>query len=98
MPYNEPDPADPQVLVGVALPAGAETMREMVYVFAEEFCRMGWDAQRILRVFANPFYAGAHRAYRALGEPALREIVEECVGVWGRGRPARPGASAAEGA
>ena len=94
MPYREPDPSDPQLLVGVGLPAEAETMTEMAYVFAEEFCRMGWDAQRILRIFSNPFYASAHRAYQALGEPALRAIVEECVGVWGRrrGDPAREGA------
>ena len=94
MPYSEPDPADPQVLVGVGLPAEAETMTEMAYVFAEEFCRMGWGAPRILRVFANPFYAGAYRAYRALGEPVVRAIVEECVGVWGRrrGDPTREGA------
>ena len=96
MPYGDPDPTDPNVLVGVGLPAEAGTMTEMAYVFAEEFCRMGWDAQRILRVFSNPFYAGAYRAYRALGESAVREIVEECVGVWGR--RARLGAPAGEGA
>ena len=94
MPYRDPDPADPQVLVGVGLPAETGTMTEMAYVFAEEFCRMGWDAPRILQVFANPFYAGAYRAYQALGEPALRAIVEECVEVWGRHR----GDSAGEGA
>jgi len=94
MPYRDPDPADPQVLVGVGLPADSETMTEMAYVLAEEFCRMGWDAPRILQVFANPFYAGAYRAYQALGEPALRAIVEECVEVWGRHR----GDSAGEGA
>jgi hypothetical protein len=94
MPYHEPDQSDPQVLVGVGLPAEAQTMTEMAYVFAEEFCRMGWAAPMILRVFSDPFYAGPHRAYRALGEPALRAIVEECVGVWGgrRGDPTREGA------
>ena len=92
MPYDEPDPSDPTVLVGVLLPAEAETLREMVYAFAEEFARMGYDEARLLRVFRNPFYAGAHQAYRALGEPAVREIVAECVRVWGRGRPASEGA------
>ncbi len=29
MPYNDPDPTDPNVLVGVVLPADAEAMREM---------------------------------------------------------------------
>ena len=98
MPYHEPDPSDPQVLVGVGLPAEAQTMTEMAYVFAEEFCRMGWDAPMILRVFSDPFYSGPHRAYQELGEPAVRAIVEECVGVWGRGRRAGGGDSAGEGA
>ena len=78
---------DPMELVGVVLPAGAEAMREMAYVFAEEFARLGFDEVRLLRLFKNPFYAGLHQAYCALGEPVVREIVGECVRVWGRGRP-----------
>ena len=87
MPYNDADPTDPNVLVGVVLPVGAEAMREMAYVFAEEFARLGFDEARLVRLFKNPFYAGLHQAYRALGEPVVREIVGECVRVWGRGRP-----------
>ena len=83
MPHGEPDPTDPNVRVGVFLPAEAKTIREMVYVFAEEFARMGYDEARLLRVFRNPFYAGAHQAYRVLGEQAVSEIVRECVRVWG---------------
>ena len=98
MPYGDPDPSDPHVLVGVGLPAEAGTMREMAYVFAEEFARIGLDAPRILRLFASPFYAGAHRAYRALGEAAVREIVEECVAVWGRGHTPRRVEPAGKGA
>jgi hypothetical protein len=97
MPYGDPDPADPDILVGVALPAGAETMREMAYIFAEEFARMGYDETRLLRLFRNPFYAGLHQAFRALGEPVVREIVAECVRAWGSGRPT-PEAPTREGA
>jgi hypothetical protein len=86
MPYGDPDPDDPTVLVGVELPADAETVREMAYVFAEEFARMGFGAARILTLFRNPFYAGAHRALQALGEPAVAAIVQECVAVWGAHR------------
>jgi hypothetical protein len=82
-PFQEDDPME---LVGVALPAEVETMREMAYVFAEEFARLGFDETRLLRLFRNPFYAGLHRAYRALGEPMVREIVTECIRVWGRMR------------
>ncbi|MFQ5639387.1 MAG: hypothetical protein ACE5IR_15490, partial [bacterium] len=61
MPYKEPDPTDPNMLVGVELPATAETTEEMAYVFAEEFVRMGFDKERIMKVFSRPFYAGSHR-------------------------------------
>ena len=83
MPYGEPDPTDPNVLVGVELPADAEATREMAWVFAEEFARMGFDAPRILALFRSPFYAGAHGALAALGESEITAIVAECVGVFG---------------
>ncbi len=84
MPYDEPDFSDPNELVGVVLPGTAEAMEEMAYVFAEEFARMGRDEEGILSLFRDPFYGGAHQAYRALGPDAVRAIVRECVGVWGR--------------
>ena len=83
MPYGEPDPTDPSVLVGVALPADREATRDMAWVFAEEFARMGLDAPWILGLFRSPFYAGAHGALQVLGEPEIAAIIEECVGVLG---------------
>jgi len=82
MPYNDPDPTDPSVLVGVVLPGDADSMREMAYVFAEEFARMGYTTKEILTIFKNPFYAGAHAAYRALSEESIQGIVDECVDAW----------------
>jgi hypothetical protein len=84
MPHKEIEADDPMELVGVVLPADEEAMREMAYVFAEEFARMGHDRRQILGLFKNPFYAGAHGAYKALGEEAILAIVEECVGAWGK--------------
>ena len=86
MPYNDPDPTDPNVLVGVVLPADAEAQREMAYVFAEEFARMGYNGKQLLALFKTPFYAGAYGAYRALGEEAIRTIIDECLNAWGRAR------------
>jgi hypothetical protein len=83
MPYNDPDPQDPTMLVGVMLPAEAETMREMAYVFAEEFARLGYDRTRILWLFKQPFYSGTYGAYRALGEEPIRAIIDECLAAWG---------------
>ena len=87
MPYDDPDPADPQMLVGVLLPSGPEAMREMAYVFAEEFARMGYGREQILRLFRSPFYGGAHGAHCVLGADVITAIVDECTGVWGRVRP-----------
>jgi hypothetical protein len=84
MPYNDPDPTDPNMLVGVMLPADAEASRDMAYVFAEEFVRLGYDRPRLLSLFKNSFYAGAYGAYQALGEEEILSIIDECLGVWGR--------------
>ncbi len=43
MPYKDPDPKDPNMLVGVILPGDREAINEMAYVFAEEFARQGYD-------------------------------------------------------
>jgi hypothetical protein len=84
MPLDDPDPQDPALLVGVTLPGDANTRREMAGVFAEEFARLGYDEAQILRLFRDPFYAGAHQALDELGEEEIRRLVAEAVGVWGR--------------
>ena len=86
MPYKDPDPTDPNMLVGVMLPADAEATRDMAYVFAEEFARLGYTREQLLSLFKNPFYDGAHGAYRALGEKQTLSIIDECLGVWGNFR------------
>lgn len=85
MPYKDPDPTDPNMLVGVELPAAADTTEGMAYVFAEEFARIGFDKERILTLFKKPFYAGSYRAYQELGELEIKRIVEECLAIWARG-------------
>ena len=86
MPFKDPDPTDPNMLVGVLLAADAEATRDMAYVFAEEFARMGYTREQLLGLFKNPFYGGAHGAYRALGEEQTLSIIDECLGVWGNFR------------
>ena len=84
MPYDDPDPSDPNMLVGVEVPAEEGTDLEMAYVFAEEFARLGFSEQRLLALFHHPFYAGANRALRNLGEEKIRSIIQETLAVWGR--------------
>ena len=83
MPFKDPDPTDPNMLVGVILAADAEATRDMAYVFAEEFARLGYSRKQLLSLFKNPFYGGAHGAYRALGENETLAIIDECLNVWG---------------
>ena len=83
MPYKDPDPTDPNMLVGVMLPADGEATRDMAYVFAEEFARLGYTRDQLLWLFKNPFYGGAHGAYQALGESETLSIIDECLAVWG---------------
>ncbi|MCC7261089.1 MAG: hypothetical protein IT369_01075 [Candidatus Latescibacteria bacterium] len=84
MPLHEPDATDPMMFVGVTLPGDLESTREMAYVFAEEFARLGHPAVQILDLFRKPFYQGAHQALLALGEEEVTRIVGECADLWGR--------------
>lgn len=86
MPYDKPDGTDPMMFTGVVLPGNPEVTQDMAYTFAEEFARLGYSEEKILHLFQTPFYRGAHGAYQALGETAIRKIVRECIGIWGRMR------------
>jgi hypothetical protein len=87
MPYDDPEPDDPHVLVGVSLPGDASATREMAEAFSDEFAQMGFDRDRILRLFRTPFYAGAHAALQLLGEAEVGRIVDESLRVFGGRRP-----------
>ena len=96
MPYRDPEPDDPHELVGVSVPADRESMREMAATFAEEFAALGYDESHLLNLFRQPFYAGAHLAYQALGEVEIHRIVGESLAVWGHCRIVVSDAAGAE--
>ena len=84
MPYDDPDPSDPTLLVGVEVPREDGSQLEMAYVFAEEFARLGFSEQRLLALFHHPYYAGANRSFNILGEEKIRSIIQETLSIWGR--------------
>jgi hypothetical protein len=84
MPYDDPEPDDPHVLVGVALPGDETSTRAMAEAFADEFAQMGFDRERLLALFSNPFYTGAHAARRLLGEAEITRIVVDSLRAYGR--------------
>jgi hypothetical protein len=84
MPYDDPNPVDPMVLNGVAIDTDGDTdsiavHRDMAACFIEEFFRMGFAPERILKMFQNRGYAGPARAYRLLGESEIRGMIERQV-------------------
>ncbi len=83
MPHGDPEPDDPHLLVGVSLPGDEATVREMAAAFADEFAQMGFDRERLLKLFRDPFYAGAHAARRLLGDAEVARIVIESLRVYG---------------
>ena len=86
MPYDDPEPDDPHVLVGVSFEGSEEATREMAAAFADEFAQLGYDRDRILEMFRAPFYAGPHSAYSSLGEAQIRSVIDQSVAFWGRFR------------
>ncbi len=80
MPMREADAEDPMELVGVRLPvADDQAMRDMAECFVEEFVRLGHTTDELMRMFRNPFYAGVHQAYLALGEAQIGELIAKYI-------------------
>ena len=84
MPFNDPEPDDPQELVGVELPGDESVTREMAAAFADEFAQLGFTRSQILALYRKAEYAGAHQAWRLLGQDEIARIVDESLAVWGR--------------
>jgi hypothetical protein len=84
-------PEDPAALVGVEVPAGE--LADMAACLVDEYVRLGLSDEAVLRVFRNPFFAGAHALWRAHGEARLRAWLAEARARWGwpRVRTEHPG-------
>jgi hypothetical protein len=86
MPYDDPDPTDPQELIGVELPGDERVTREMAAAIADEFAQLGYSRTQILALYRSACYAAAHQAWQLLGEEEIARLVDESVNVWGRVR------------
>ncbi len=80
---KEHEVEDPLELVGVQMKEGPDDhdLAEMAGCFIEEYARMGWNGERILKLFRNPFYRGPYQILRARGEEFVRERIETITGV-----------------
>lgn len=87
MPTKDYDPEDPMEMIGVELTwrsRGEVTspLRDMALCFAEEFAREGWDEERLVSMFRNPFYAGPHLAWKQKGDEFVRSVIREAMRMW----------------
>ena len=76
-------PDDPMALVGVGLEEDLDdqALEEMAWAFVEEYARMGWSGEKILRLFRSPNFRGPHRILRVKGEDYVRGLVAAVDGI-----------------
>ena len=78
MPYDDPDATDPMTLHGVVVETENEAaMRDMAECFVEEYIRIGFDEDRILKMFQTGGYAGPFLAFQTFGEEVIRSLITE---------------------
>jgi hypothetical protein len=75
---KEFDLEDPFTLVGVGLAEDPddEALTEMAWAVVEEYVRLGWTGDQIVRLFHNRFFQLAHQVLRVKGEAFVRELGE----------------------
>lgn len=83
--YREPrvnkkafEPEDPMELVGVSFEQepGDECLDEMACSIVEEYMRMGWTGENILRLFRNPAFKLTRNILQQRGEAYVRGLVD----------------------
>ena len=83
MPYDDPDPTDPMTLHGMSCETESDdAVREMAYCFIEEYFRLGFDPDRVFKMFTTSGYLGPNLAYETLGEEKIRELIDELAAMW----------------
>jgi hypothetical protein len=75
------EPDDPMELRGVAFPGSA--LEEMAECMIEEYIKMGYDEEAILRFFQHPFYQATHLIYRERGEVYVKALIQRIKEKWG---------------
>ncbi len=84
MPYQEPDETDPLTLHGMVIEADSDQpLRDMAECFIDEYIRLGFDADRLLKMFQTQGYAGPYLAWQTLGEETIVAMIDEHVQRWG---------------
>jgi len=80
---KEYDPEDPMEMIGVQFPGQSEAqLRDMAVCFAEEFVREGWSAEKLFKMFQNPFYQGPYLVWKQKGDAFVQSAIQEAMKMW----------------
>lgn len=71
------EPEDPMNLFAVEVPGDPELMLRLL---VEEYARMGWGLDELVRLFRDPFYVAAHGLWLHYGEEELRRRLTDLLG------------------
>lgn len=83
MPKDEVDPEDPMELVGIQLPRGEVIDEsEMTEKVIEEYLLEGYDRERLLRLFRDPFFRMTHDIFVRHGEAWVVSAIDRVIDRW----------------
>ncbi|MEK7468621.1 MAG: hypothetical protein AAB074_14520 [Planctomycetota bacterium] len=82
MPEKEFEEDDPLEFVGMSIPAGPKADEEMTKAVVEEFLLTGFDRERLVRLFQDPFYAGTHRVWAERGQEFVERVIDGVLREW----------------
>ncbi|RCK74664.1 MAG: hypothetical protein ANABAC_1381 [Anaerolineae bacterium] len=77
-----PEEDDPMELTGVVLPGEPGGLERMAETFVEEFVRLGWQEEHLLKLFTQPYFLATHRIYRQKGEEYVRQLIRKTQTRW----------------
>ena len=75
-PQNQSKPLDPNDPMEIKADSVAGDERLMMECLIEEFAHLGWGAEKIARMFDEPFFLASHGLEKRFGRLAVLECIE----------------------
>jgi hypothetical protein len=82
LPEKEVEQDDPLEFVGMGIPAGPNADEDLARAVVEEYLLFGYDRDRLVRLFSDPYYAGTHRVWREKGQAFVERVIDDVLREW----------------
>jgi hypothetical protein len=73
---------DPLELVGMVMPGEPGQLEAMAECLVEEYIRMGWNEEQLMRLFVDPMFMATYRVYRQLGYTFVQDLIQRTCEKW----------------